>query len=98
MFRRRDFLKTASMAGGMGAVKPIEALASRYQTSAGFFGVHPFVESNPEAVFIMKTNVDVKTNHDGLKAAGKTFANSVLVPSDTGVPISSLIPIKPNIT
>ncbi len=98
MFKRRELLKTASMAGGIGAVKPIEALASRYQTSAGFFGVHPFVESNPEAVFIMKTNVDVKTNHDGLKAAGKTFANSVLVPSDTGVPISSLIPIKPNIT
>jgi len=98
MFRRREFLKTITMAGGAGAVKPIESLASRYQTSACFFNVHPFIESNPDAVFIMKTNVDVKTNHDGLKSAGKAFANSVLVPSDSGVPISSLIPIKPNIT
>ena len=98
MIKRREFLKTATLAGGIGAVKPIESLASRSLATTEFFDVHPFVENNPEAVFIMKTNVDAKTNHDALKAAGKSLASSVLVPSDSGVPISSLFPIKPNIT
>ena len=98
MIKRRDFLKTASLAGGIGAIKPIESLASRSQASTGFFGVHPFVENNPEAVFIMKTNVDVKTNYDGIKNAGLDFTRSVLVPRDNGVPLTHLIPIKPNIT
>ncbi len=96
MIKRREFLKTASLAGGIGAVTSIESLASR--AAMNFFSVHPFVENNPEAVFIMRTNVDVKTNHDALKSAGKSLADSVLVPSDTGVPVSGLFPIKPNIT
>ena len=98
MMRRRDFLKTASLAGGLGALKPIEILASPSEASTGFFSVHSFVENNPEAVFIMKTDVGVKTDHDAVKAAGASFANSVLVPSDSGVPITSLFPIKPNLT
>ena len=98
MIKRRDFLKTASLAGGIGAAKPIEILASHSQESTGFFSVHPFVENNSEAVFIMRTNVDVKTNHDAVKAAGSSFANTVLVPSESGVPVTNLFPIKPNIT
>jgi hypothetical protein len=98
MIKRRDFLKTAALAGGIGAVKPIESLASRYQASTGFFGVHPFVENNPEAVFIMKTNVDVKTNYDGIRNAALDFTRSVIVPRENGVPLTHLIPIKPNIT
>ncbi|MDP2983765.1 MAG: DUF362 domain-containing protein [Candidatus Latescibacter sp.] len=98
MFDRREFIKTAAAAGSLGLVQPIQALALRNQTSAGFFRVHPFVDSNPEAVFIMKTNVDVKTNHDAVKSAGKALATSVLVPSDSGVPLTNLFPIKPNIT
>jgi hypothetical protein len=98
MLNRRDFLKAASLTGGLGAIKPIEAIASRYQTSSGFFTVHPFVENHPDAVFIMKTNVDVKTNHDAKTGAGLAFARSVLVPSESGIPLTHLIPIKPNIT
>jgi hypothetical protein len=98
MFSRRNFLKTASVAGSIGAIKPIEAIASRSQSSTGFFGVHPFVENHPNAVFIMKTGVDVKTNHDAVKGAGNTFANTVLVPKENGVPLTNLVAIKPNIT
>jgi hypothetical protein len=98
MLNRRDFLRTVTVAGGFGAIRPIEALASRYQASTGFFGVHSFVENHPDAVFIMKTNVDVKTNKEAKKNAGLTFARSVLVPKDNGVPLTHLVPIKPNIT
>ncbi len=98
MFTRRDFLKTTSLAGGLSAAKPIKSLASRYQTSSEYFNVHPFVENNPNAVFIMKTNVDEKTNHTAITNAGLDFARSVFVPSDSGIPLTYLIPIKPNIT
>lgn len=98
MTSRRRFLQSLSAAGAVGAVPPITALASRYQTSSGFFNLHPFVESHPDAVFIMKTDVDVKTNHDAIRQAGLAFSRSVLVPSDSGIPLTHLIPIKPNIT
>ncbi len=62
MLNRREFLKTAAMTGGFGLSGTVNALGSRHQDTAGFFGVHSFIESHPDAVFIMKTNVDVKTN------------------------------------
>ena len=101
MFNRREFLKTASLTGGLGAIKPIESLASRFQTSSGFFGVHSFIENNPEAVFIMRTNVDVKTNSQAKIQAGLAFGRSVLVPKDEkkgGIPLTHKIAIKPNLT
>lgn len=98
MLNRREFIKAATIAGGVGTLKPIETLASRYQVSGGNFGVHPFIENNPDAVFIMKTNVDVKTNRLAMTDAGLSFARSVIVPKENGVPVTSLVPIKPNIT
>ncbi len=98
MLNRRNFLRSAAVTGGVGALKPIESLASRYQTSAGFFGVHSFIDNHPNSVFIMRTNVDVKTNSDAKKAAGLSFSRSVFVPKENGVPLTSMIPIKPNLT
>ena len=98
MLNRRDFLKAASAAGGMGIIRPIHSLASRSQNSAGFFNVHPFVERHPEAVFIMKTSVDVKTNSEAKLNAGLDFTRSVIIPADDGIPLTSMIPIKPNLT
>lgn len=99
MLNRRNFLKKTALASGTAmAVKPITALGSRQQTSSDYFGVHDFIENHPEAVFIMKTNVDVKTNHEAVTSAGQTFGQSVFVPKDDGVPITSLLTIKPNLT
>ncbi len=72
-------------------------MASRLQDSSGFFDVHPFVKNNPDAVFIMKTNVSDYMNSQEKKQAGLEFTRSVIVPSETGVPLTSLIPLKPNI-
>ena len=99
MPKRRDFLKT--VVGAPMALAPIRALGSRYQTSGAFYGVHPFIENNPDAVFIMKTNVDVKTNSEAKVIAGLDFGRSVLVPKDEadgGVPLTHNVAIKPNLT
>ncbi|MFC1606667.1 DUF362 domain-containing protein [Candidatus Latescibacterota bacterium] len=101
MITRRDFIKTSSVAGAAGLVNPIRTLASRQQDSTGFFGVHRFIENNPEAVFIMKTNVDVKTNAEAKVQAGTDFSRSVFVPvseEDGGVPLTHNVAMKPNLT
>ena len=101
MLTRRDFLKASTAAGTLGLTKPIEVLSSRYQDSSGFFGVHPFIEANPDAVFIMKTDVDVKTNTEAMRKTGLDFGRSALVPmseADGGIPLTHNVAIKPNIT
>ena len=85
--------------GALGAVKPIRTLSARRQTSSEHFGVHPFIEGHPEAVFVMNTDVDVKTNSATKLTTGRLFANSVLLPVEKGgIPVTSMIPVKPNLT
>ena len=99
MLNRRDFIKTTAALGSLELLRPIRTLCSRYQTSSGHFGVHPFVEEHPEAVFIMRTDVDVKTNSAEKKKTGLNFTRSVFLPmDDNGIPMTHLIPIKPNLT
>ncbi len=97
---RRKFIKTTAELSAVAAFNPIKLWAKA--SSADFFSVHPFIENNPEAVFIMRTDVDVKTNANAIKQAGKNFAQSVLVAADENtpgkIPISSLVAIKPNLT
>ncbi len=96
MMDRREFLKAAAL-GMAGLSLPVRALASRGQ-AGGRFGVHPFVESHPEAVFIMRTNVDHKLNAEAKKQAGLAFARSVFVPWDeSGMPLGISIPVKLNL-
>lgn len=45
----------------------------------------------------MRTNVTDYMNGDEKKQAGLEFTRSVIVPRENGVPLTSLIPIKPNI-
>ena len=99
MFTRRSFIKTATSVGALNAVKPIRTLSVQRRTSSDHFSVHPFIESHPEAVFVMKTYVDVKTNSAAKVNTGRLFANSVLLPVDKGgMPVTTTIPIKPNLT
>jgi hypothetical protein len=99
MANRRQFIKNSALAvGGAALLRPIEALASRYQAPTGYFGLHPFIEQHPEAVFIMKTAVDQKMNSEAKKEAGLAFGRSVFVPWDnTGIPVNIPIAVKPNI-
>ena len=98
MYTRRNFLKMAEVAGATGLANPIKAFCAKNQISSDYFGVHEFIENHPDAVFIMQSDVDKKTNNDAKKQVGLDFGRSVFVPKDnTGFLISSIVPIKPNL-
>ena len=101
MINRRAFLKTVAAAGATVAFTPKTAFSAISHTMSPGFGVHPFVEAHPEAVFILRTAVDVKTNASAIKSAGLSFGRSVFLPLDVasdGIPLTHMIPIKPNLT
>src|SRR5271157_51469 len=99
MFSRRDFLKSSSLlCGSLGFTGQASVFAAESKPS-GYFGVHPFVDQHPEAVFILRTHVDYKTNSDACKRVGLDLGRSVFVPMDaTGVPVNYNIAAKPNLT
>jgi hypothetical protein len=99
MFSRRDFLKSSSLlCGSLGFIGRASIFAAE-STPSGYFGVQPFVEQHPEAVFILRTHVDYKTNSDACKRVGLDFGRSVFVPMDnTGIPVTYNIAAKPNLT
>ncbi len=64
-----------------------------------FFSLHPFIEAHPEAVFIKRTNVPVKTDAQAKHSAGFEFAQEIFVyGTTTGIPLSHKIAIKANVT
>ncbi len=101
MDRRKFFKTTAISAAGL-SLAPKDILLANNNMDNKYFGVNSFVEDNPEAVFIMRTNVDKKTNSAKIYEVGTAFAKSILVPKEEGelgaVPISNIVAIKPNLT
>ncbi len=99
MFTRRDFLTSSSLlCGRLRLARPASVFAGGSKPS-GYFGVHPFVERHSEAVFILRTHVDHKTNSPACKRVGLDFGRAVFVPMDnTGVPVTYNIAAKPNLT
>ena len=96
---RRSFLKTMAVSS---VVAPFARVNAERLVKTGFFGVHPFIEQHPDAVFIMKTSVEDKYNNTAKKNTGELFAKSVFVAkgeSDAGAfPLSTLVGMKPNLT
>jgi len=99
MINRRDFLKSSSLlCGSLGFSRASTIFAAESKPSP-YFGVHPFVEQHPEAVFVLKTHVEFKTNSNACMRAGLDFGRSVFVPMDnTGIPVTHNIATKPNLT
>ena len=98
---RRTFLKTSSIAGAAVALNASPVFGKILKQSLDYYGVHPFIDAHPDAVFILRTNVDVKTNSSAIKDAGLNFGRSVFVHMDAGdgsVPIDYKVALKPNIT
>jgi hypothetical protein len=101
MIDRRTFLKTVAATGAAVAFIPGEAFSNISRTMTPGFGVHPFIDAHPEAVFIMKTSVDAKTNAAAIKSAGLAFGRSVFLARDVasgGIPLTNKIAVKPNLT
>ncbi|MBK7710814.1 MAG: hypothetical protein IPJ37_07625 [Bacteroidales bacterium] len=96
---RRQFVQSSFIAGAGILLGP--GRNSFDPAKASFFGVNPFILQNPDSVFIMKTNVDVKTNSGAIKSAGLDFGRSVFGLTDNqeeGIPLTHKVVIKPNLT
>jgi len=74
---RRQFLQSSLLAGAGLVLSPEKTLSDR--KASAFFGIHPFVLNNPEAVFVMRTYIDAKTNSPAIKKAGWILAGQFLV-------------------
>ncbi len=84
---RREFLACAA------------GMVARAAAPKLWFGLHPFIESNPKAVFIRRTRVPHKMDADAKFREGLTLAREVFLPLDRpGVPITHRIILKPNFT
>jgi len=93
---RRDVLQ-CGLAAVAGSLAPV-ARTSR-AAPASYFGLHPFIEQNPKAVYIRRTHVAHKMDADAKRAEGLRLARAIFVPrSEPGVPVSHKIVLKPNAT
>ncbi|MFN0171920.1 MAG: DUF362 domain-containing protein [Bryobacteraceae bacterium] len=94
---RRDFLRTGSLlAAGSAAGVNVQAAASRLPQA--YFGLHPFIEANPKAVFIRRTKVPHKMHEESKRREGLQLSREIFVPKeDSGIPISHRIVLKPNV-
>jgi uncharacterized protein (DUF362 family) len=96
---RRTFLK--SIAGGSLATfsGPAFNLLARELAAQSYFGLHPFIEAHPEAVFIRKTLVSSKNDAEGKKLEALKLAKQIFTIKDTpGIPLTHKFSIKPNLT
>jgi uncharacterized protein (DUF362 family) len=85
MTTRREFLGSAAM-GALGQAAP-------------YFGLHPFIEANPKAVFIRRTKVPEKMDAASKREEGLKLAREIFVPMrEAGIPLGHKIILKPNLT
>jgi len=99
MLSRRDFLKTLPLAGGAVILNNRHLLADLRTTD--FYGLNGFVESHPDAVFVLRTSVGTKIDAAAIKSVGQQLGRSLFVPKadrSSGYPLSTNVAIKPNLT
>jgi hypothetical protein len=99
IMHRREFIKTIAAAGAMSLMDPRSPLTREAIASPGYFGLHQFIETHPNAVFIKRTNVAYKTDSGAKKLEGLELAAEIFTLQSTpGIPLSHKIAIKPNLT
>ena len=91
---RREFL-----AGALGVAGAHILPAETVRVPKSHFGLHPFIEANPKAVFIRRTHVPHKMDAEAKRREGLQLAREIFVPLDApGVPVTHRIILKPNHT
>jgi uncharacterized protein (DUF362 family) len=94
---RRDFLRTSSVAAA-GAAAGVTLPAAPNRIPQAHFGVHPFIEANPKAVFIRRTHVPHKMDEESKLREGLTLAREIFVPLEqAGIPVTHRVVLKPNV-
>jgi len=99
MVSRRNFVKVMSAAGSLSMVNPLTVFPKTNNDQG--YGINSFIENNPDAVFIMRTNVTSKFNSSQKLSAGADFARNVFVSKPTsegGFKLNNDLLIKPNLT
>ncbi len=96
---RRTFLRSIAGCGVASLAGPLDLLWASDPAAAGFWGLHPFIEAHPEAVFIRKTKVASKNDSDGKRRECVALARQIFSLRESGgVPLSHKFAIKPNLT
>ena len=96
MFTRRDFLRLSALAAP-GVIPAVKSVGAPLVLPQAYFGVHPFIENNPKAVFIRRTHVAAATDEEAKRREGLALAREIFVPMDRpGIPVSHRIILKPN--
>jgi uncharacterized protein (DUF362 family) len=96
---RRAFLKGIAGCGVASLAGTTATLFAREFAAPAYFGLHPFIEAHPEAVFIRRTNVASKNDSDGKRRESFTLAKQIFSLRDnSGIPLTHKIAIKPNLT
>ncbi len=97
---RREFLRSgAALVSGALTGAGTNLLAAPGRAPKAYFGLHPFLEANPKAVFIRRTHVPHKMDEAAKRREGLTLGRELFVPlSKPGVPVSHRIILKPNST
>jgi hypothetical protein len=97
MLTRREFLRNGVLAAAAGAIPGVRLAEASLGFPQPYFGPHPFIESNPKAVFIRRTHVANITDEDAKRQEGLKLAREIFVPMDRpGIPITHRIVLKPN--
>jgi hypothetical protein len=100
LYSRREFLKVAPLAGG--AILLNYRLLRGGPRGTGYFGLNEFVESNPDAVFILRTALDAITNTEAIKSFGHQLGQTLFVskadPTNSYPTGTTNVVLKPNIT
>ncbi len=96
---RRNFLQSLAGLGVAASGWPGAALLARAGGPPAYFGLHPFIDAHPEAVFIRKTAVKVKDDSGAKRREAFEFAKRIFTLRHTpGIPLSDRFAIKPNLT
>lgn len=64
MVTRRDFIRTSALTAAGAATTFTLPAAPPSRIPQAFFGLHPFIEQNPKAVFIRRTKVPHKMHEE----------------------------------
>ncbi len=97
MLTRREFLCNSALAAAAGAIPGVRLAGASLGLPQAYFGPHPFIESNPKAVFIRRTHVANIMDEEAKRREGLTLAREIFVPMDRpGIPLTHRIVLKPN--
>ena len=97
MMHRRGFLRSVA---GLGAASAASPGAPRWaRASAAYFGLHPFIEAHPEAVFIRTTAVTSKDDGEGKRNAAFELGKRIFTAQNSpGIDVAHRFVFKPNLT